>query len=73
MPKRPDVDEPTVTFYCEDCGEEFEVEGTIVPTGDGFDFEPAAGRSQTVYCPDGTNDGDNEIHQISLKWNGSTK
>ncbi len=68
MPKRPDIDEPTVTFYCEDCGQEFDVEGTLTWVGGGsdYEFEPGINQPSTVYCPSDDNDGDDSIHEVSI-------
>ena len=63
--------EPTVTFLCEQCKREFDVEGTVERTDDegGLEFIPSIdGTTKQVYCP---NDfawgfGEPPVHEISL-------
>ena len=66
-----DDTEPTVTFLCEQCKREFDVEGTVERTDDegGLEFIPSInGTTKQVYCP---NDfawgfGEPPVHEISL-------
>lgn len=70
MPTRPDIDQPTVTFLCEGCDKEFEIDGTLINTGDGFDFMPVNGQTATPSC---LNDqGDDDWHEVSLPTDRST-
>lgn len=66
-----DYDEPTITFYCEECQHEFEAEGRLESTDDegGLIFIPGPNStSESVYCP---NDiayefGELPVHMVSL-------
>ena len=59
-----------VTFYCEDCAIEFDVEGTVERTDDegGIVFVPFDLYREVVYCPNDRGEGSKfrMIHDISL-------
>ena len=60
-----------VTFYCEDCAIEFDVEGHTERTDNegGVVFVPASGTNEyTVWCPNDTRApmGDNLPHDVSI-------
>ena len=60
-----------VTFYCEDCAIEFDVEGTVERTDDegGIVFVSGASDRDTLYCPNDPMVDMNETrlpHDISI-------
>jgi len=74
LPDPPADDEggDTVTFLCEDCGQEFEAYGTLVPTDNdgGVDFIPFNNADDgSLYCPNDpmTDMGETQLpHDISV-------
>ena len=66
--------QPTVTFYCEECQHEFEVEGHLERTNDndGLIFVPGPDSvTDLIYCPNDLALEFNEppVHEISTGGN----